>query len=383
MRKYSVDTKLNKEILTKLILDISKVEFNEKSHKQVEKIIRKSPSVEKKLFSKSQIITAFNELKDQINLPEKELNNFSLNVKMKDIRTISGVTPVTVLTKPFPCPGKCIFCPNDTRMPKSYIVDEPGAQRALANKFDPYAQTINRLIALNNIGHNVSKAEIIVLGGTWSSYPKTYQIWFIKRCFDALNDFSNTKNKDFIQTNEEQPFIEEKVEELKGENLSDTKTYNRAIAKALNISKQLKEAATWEELFEAHKINETANVRCVGLSIETRPDEINEKEVLNIRKLGATKVQLGVQSLNNKVLKLNKRGHDVKQTAKAFSLLRQAGFKIQIHYMPNLYGSSVEKDIKDFKKLFSNLYFKPDEIKLYPCSLIGSAELMKYYKKGL
>ena len=94
-----------------------------------------------------------------------------------------------MLTKPYPCPGKCVFCPNDVRMPKSYLKDEPGAQRAAANRFDPYLQTWNRLQAFRAIGHPTDKIELIVLGGTWSFYPEPYQIWFAKRCFDALNDF--------------------------------------------------------------------------------------------------------------------------------------------------------------------------------------------------
>ena len=108
---------------------------------------------------------------------------------------MSGVATLTVLTKPFPCPGKCIFCPNDVRMPKSYLANEPGAQRALKNNFDPYLQTYNRLQALNNIGHPIDKIEVIILGGTWSFYPEKYQIWFVKRIFEALNDFSENLDK--------------------------------------------------------------------------------------------------------------------------------------------------------------------------------------------
>lgn len=381
--KYHIDITLNKENLKKLLLSISKIEYNANSYKKVEKVMRKFPGANGKLFSKSQLITAYKSLQKELNLTPNNNKNLLLNIKMKEVRTISGVTPVTVLTKPYPCPGKCIFCPNDTKMPKSYLVNEPGAQRALANKFDPYSQTINRLIALHNIGHAVSKIELIVLGGTWSSYPQSYQIWFINRCFVALNDFSKNPTNTFFKTKNTDPINSKNLVNIKGENLSSTVSYNRVIAGALKISKQLKETETWANLEKSQKINEKAKVRCIGLSIETRPDEINEHEVVNIRKLGATKVQLGVQSLNNTVLKLNKRGHTIAQTAYAFNLLRKAGFKIQIHYMPNLYGSSVKKDIADFKKLFSNKNFKPDEIKLYPCSLISSAELINYYNKKL
>jgi len=143
------------------------------------------------------------------------------------------------------------------------------------------------------------------------------------------------------------------------------------------------ETATWEELFDAQKINEASKSRCVGLVIETRPDEINEEEVIRIRKLGATKVQIGFQSLNDEVLEKNKRGHNVETTRKAVQLLRLAGFKIHAHWMPNLYGSNPEADVKDYEKIFNDPDFKPDEMKVYPCSLIASAELMQYYKNGL
>ena len=111
------------------------------------------------------------------------------NCGANPVRTLSGVTPLTVLTKPFPCPGTCIFCPNDIRMPKSYLADEPGAQRAEKNAFDPYLQTYMRLQTYHNLGHSTDKIEIIILGGTWSFYPETYQIWFVKRILDALHDF--------------------------------------------------------------------------------------------------------------------------------------------------------------------------------------------------
>jgi elongator complex protein 3 len=143
------------------------------------------------------------------------------------------------------------------------------------------------------------------------------------------------------------------------------------------------EFAIWEELEEAHRENETAACRCVGLVIETRPDHISEEEVLRVRRLGATKVQIGFQSLNDEVLTLNKRGHDVAATRRAVKLLRQAGFKIHAHWMPNLYGSSPEEDVEDYRRMFEEGDFRPDELKVYPCSLIESAELMQYYEQGL
>jgi elongator complex protein 3 len=243
--------------------------------------------------------------------------------------------------KPYPCPGKCIYCPDVNNMPKSYIPSEPGAQRALTHQFDPYNQTKYRIQALKNVGHNTDKIELIILGGTCSVYPKQYQIWFVKRCFDAMNSFD--KN-----------YKEENIDE---------------------------ENITWQDLFKAQHFNETAKCRNVGLVLETRPDFITKEEVIRMRKLGATKVQIGIQSLNNKILKLNKRGHTIKETKEAFKLLRLAGFKIHAHIMPNLYRSNIKTDIEDYRKLWTKNYY-PDELKIYPTSILPNTELAKLYQEG-
>lgn len=383
MQQKRIDLNLNKNKIKNVLLEISKVE--NLNHKETEKLLRKFKSEENEIFSKSVLLTTYENLKKdkEINLSQDEEKNIYKLLRMKETRTISGVTPVTVLTKPFPCPGKCIFCPNDVRMPKSYLSDEPGAQRALSNKFDPYLQTFNRLLAFKNTGHPLDKIELIILGGTWSSYPETYQIWFVKRCFDALNEFENYNSTEMLR-NEELilPFEEDKLEEIDGQDLN--KSYNQIISNAIkNTQNILQETSTWEELFQAHIKNEESKSKCVGLVIETRPDEINEEEVIKIRKLGATKIQIGIQSLNDAVLKLNKRGHDVQKTIESLDLIRRAGFKIHGHYMPNLYGSNPELDKQDYEKMFSQIYFRPDELKIYPCSLIKTAELMKVYNQGL
>ncbi len=337
------------------------------------------------MYSKSEIVVGYQKLLESggLQLSTTEEAQFYKNIQMKKIRTLSGVTPVTVLTKPYPCPGKCIFCPNDVRMPKSYLSDEPGAQRALSNKFDPYLQTFNRLVAFKNTGHPTDKLELLILGGTWSSYPTTYQIWFVKRCFDAMNDFETRYDTKTLTPDLALPFDEAKLEDISGEHMA--KSYNQVISSATQEMHSLlkSESATWEELFEVHTQNEKSQTKCIGLVIETRPDEINEEEVIKIRRLGATRVQIGIQSLDDNVLSLNKRGHDVAKTEQSINLLRQAGFKILAHWMPNLYGSDPQKDKDDFIRLFENTSIKPDELKIYPCSLIDSAELMKYYKNGL
>ncbi len=392
----------NQKRMTELLQKIDAVASL--SHTEYAKLVKKFPQTDGDVYSKEDIIRAYRELQTTVGFKSTPAE-FIAKVRMKPMRTQSGVAPITVLTKPFPCPGKCIFCPNDIRMPKSYLSDEPGAQRAERNYFDPYLQTYNRLQALHNIGHEVDKAEIIVLGGTWSYYPEAYQIWFIKECFKALNDFGlrddrlvverryadmqATLEKNFQHAPTNSPTENEhNLEKHKIDGTVLDKSYNQTVSQLYVAPERLGgfdeyQQASWDELIAEQLVNETAQVRNVGLVIETRPDNISEAEVLRVRRLGCTKTQIGIQSLQDEVLTKNKRGHDVAATRKAFRLLRRAGFKIHAHWMANLYGSSVELDKKDFSELFSDPDFMPDELKVYPCSLIGSAELMQYYKKGL
>lgn len=247
-------------------------------------------------------------------------------IRMKPVRTLSGVTTVTGLTKPYPCPGKCIFCPTDVRMPKSYLPDEPGARRGLEHKYDPYNQVSSRISALQAVGHPTDKIELLILGGTWSVYPHDYQTWFVQRCFEAMNQ------------------------------------------------------ATSDSLVAAQQANETASSRNVGLVIETRPDEITPDEIAWLRKLGVTKVQMGVQSMDDHILELNCRGHTVADSHKAVALLRAAGLKIVLHWMPNLLGATLESDRLDFSRLWQDLC--PDELKIYPTQLLANTELYEYWQRG-
>jgi elongator complex protein 3 len=258
-------------------------------------------------------------------------------LRMKPVRTLSGVTTVTVLTKPYPCPGKCIFCPTDVRMPKSYLPDEPGAMRGVEHNFDPYAQVRSRLAQLENLGHPTDKIELLILGGTWSSYKRDYQEWFVARCFDALNSPNPPAPLPYREGGD-------------------------------------------GGLGQAHTLNESAPHRNVGLVIETRPDEITPDELRWLRHLGVTKVQLGAQSLDDHILEINQRGHDVATTHRAVSLLRAAGFKVVLHWMPNLLGATPESDRADFAKLWDGLC--PDEIKIYPNQLLANAELYEYWQRG-
>jgi elongator complex protein 3 len=350
----------------------------------MEPLLRRNPRPEGGFFSRSQLIAAFRAFETEEDFRFDEAR-FRRRVQRRPVRTQSGVTPLTVLTKPFPCPGKCIFCPNDVRMPKSYLSDEPGAQRAANNRFDPYLQTWNRLAAFDATGHPVDKVELIVLGGTWSFYPEAYQIWFVKRCLEAMNDFGagTDRRQEFDPGT---PDFEEIDAEVRGDEF-ERNPYNQRVTgflKARQSGEMLldHESSDWEALAAAQRQNEVAGARCVGLVLETRPDHVDESEVLRLRRLGATKIQLGVQSLDDDILEANRRGHGVAETRRAFDLLRRAGFKLHVHWMANLLGATPESDREDFVRLFEDQALRPDELKLYPCSLIETAELMGPWRRG-
>lgn len=290
------------------------------------KLLRQYPRAEGGQFAKDKIVAAYRQFcrSGQLTFSGETLQR----LQMKPVRTQSGVATVTVLTKPWPCPGECIFCPTDDQMPKSYLSDEPGALRAGQSEFDPYATTLGRLRALDNIGHPTDKVELLILGGTWSCYPLDYQAWYVQRCLDALNGVDSAS------------------------------------------------------LVQAQQRNETAARRNVGLVVETRPDFIDAAEARRLRSYGVTKVQLGAQSLDDRILALNQRGHTVEQTRQAVSILRAAGFKLHLHWMPNLLGATPESDLADYEKLWSDPALRPDELKIYPCVLVRESELVKWWERG-
>lgn len=348
----------------------------------LQRILRKNLKDGRDFFTKSEVIQGYRFLRREAGHDPRVEGPLVERLRMKPVRTSSGVAPVTVLTKPFPCPGKCIFCPSDVRMPKSYLADEPGAQRAGEHAFDPFRQVMSRLWTYHQIGHPIDKIELIILGGTWSSYDLDYRRWFVLRLFEALNSFRPGELVPLGPLPESAPDwgrVEEAVIPLEG-----SRSYNEVIvdARARKETRSAHEVAEWSELEAAHLENEKAFARCVGLVAETRPDHIDSAEVLSLRRLGVTKVQLGVQSLDDEVLKANHRGHNSAATRRAVHLLRQAGFKLHLHWMPNLHGSTPERDSIDFRRLFEDPALRPDEVKIYPCSLIESAELMHYWRAG-
>ena len=333
-------------------------------------------------------------------------------LRMKPRRSASGVATITVITKPWPCGGDCLFCPNDLRMPKSYLHNEPACERAEQNWFDPYLQVTSRLTALTQMGHATDKIELIVLGGTWSDYPQGYQVWFISELFRALNEFDSAPDtapdgafaalggldaaSDFETRREwylESGFPHEPAQfeafaaEVQGEVDEGTLSYNRAFRRLYGGSRPWRLAAQvqtegFDSLETQQRRNESARHRVVGLVIETRPDAVTPEALMLIRRLGCTKVQMGVQTLDQEVLDANDRGISLGRIERAFELLRIFGFKIHAHAMANLLGSTPERDKEDYGRLVRDTPFQPDEIKLYPCALIEGTRLEERHRDG-
>ncbi len=304
----------------------------------------------RKLFSsyhmqpvpKSTLISAYRQLLADGEISEnKQLESL---LTKRAVRTLSGVSVITVLTKPFICPGKCVYCPTEPNMPKSYLSNEPAAQRAVRNKFDAIDQLQSRIRALDNNGHEVDKLEIIVLGGTWSAYDKAYQEEFVRDLFYAANAYGTGDSSLGAR-----PSSEQRVPST---------------------------------LLEEQTINETSRYRIIGLTLETRPDHIDEDEVKRLRWLGCTRVQLGVQHTDDKLLELIRRGDTLANAIKATRLLKEAGFKVDHHYMPDLPGSTPAHDLEMFRYVYTSEDLQPDQVKIYPCVVNEYAQLWHWYKNG-
>ena len=332
-RKRSFDPAAHRNALSAIFREVLAVQESEwDASRTLRSILARYPKDGKGFYAKSDLVAGFRLLIDEGEIdPDPLLLD---RIRMKPVRTSSGVAPVTVLTAPAGCPGQCIFCPDDWRMPKSYIYDEPGAQRAERDGFDPFKQTLGRIDAFESIGHDTSKVELLILGGTWSAYGQDYREWFVRRCFDAMNSY---RDPGYV---------------------------------------------TSSSLEEAQQSNVLSANRNVGLVVETRPDWITPDEIRHMRRLGVTKVQIGVQSLDDEVLDLNKRGHTVAEVRQALGLLRTAGFKLHLHWMPNLYGATLDSDRVSFRRFYDDPAIRPDELKIYPCSLIAGTELYQKWLAG-
>ena len=276
----------------------------------------------------------------------KENNSFERLLRKRAIRTMSGIAPVAVLTKPYECPGKCAYCPTEKNVPQSYLSNEPAVMRAIRCNYNPYIQTQFRLKALEANGHIPTKIELIVIGGTWSYFPKNYKYWYIKECFRAANDYYHKAPQ------------------------------KKSITEKSSF-KKLKEA-----LYSEQKRNEKTKYQIIGLTLETRQDYINEAEVLEMRDLGCTRVELGVQTTDDKILKLNKRGHENSETIRATKILKDFGFKVTYHLMPGLPGATPEKDFRMFQGLFTDEAYQPDQIKFYPTVVTKGSLLYRWWRDG-
>ena len=300
-----------------------------------------------KILSHSEILKEYrNELGAQTTKRQSELERI---LRKRSVRTMSGIAPVAVLTKPYPCPGKCAYCPTEKDVPQSYLSNEPAVMRAIRCGYDPYKQVQLRLSALEANGHEPTKIELIVIGGTWSVLPENYKYWYITQCFKAANEYEKVKNVKIKVKNDNAKF---KIAKLKNN---------------LNLEQ---------------KKNEIAKYKIIGVTLETRPDYINDKELLEMRELGATRVELGVQAIDDKILKLNKRGHGVAEITQATAMLKNYGFKVTYHIMPGLPGSAAKKDLAMFKKLFADERFQPDQLKFYPTVVTRGSLLYKWWRAG-
>jgi len=260
-------------------------------------------------------------------------------IQKRKVRTMSGIANITVLTKDLGCPGQCIFCPTEKGMPKSYLSNEPAMMRAVRNEFSAYKQVKTRLNGLKAQGHDITKIDVRTAGGTWGAVPLWYQDRFLKGIYLALNEGPGE-------------FIEHSDDEIK----------------AMDLQALIKE-------------NETADCRCVGLWVETRPDWVDEEELKRLRSYGVTGIELGIQTTDDKVNEFNKRGHGLAESINATKICRDIGLKVCHHLMPNLPTATLESDLKSGRDLFELEGLRPDYLKVYPTMVTPFSDLEKMVKE--
>ena len=318
--------------------------------------------------------------KNKLNLFPKTIAFNLLNnseFKSKPVRTMSGVAPVAIMTKPEHCPhGTCTFCSGGPGsyfgdVPKSYTGNEPASMRALRNTFDAYLQVFNRLEHYVLLQQVPEKVELIIMGGTFLAYDRAYQDSFIMDALQAMNDFGelffdeNGLKYDFFKGFFELP------RDFKNKDISDT-LKNKILL--------LKKKSTLEQ--EQLK-NETSKIRCCVFNLETKPDWCFEEHINQALRLGTTRVEVGIQTLNDSILKKTNRGHTLEDSKKASQLLKDSFLKTCFHVMIGLPGSSKKEDINNFKILFEDENYKPDALKIYPCMVMPGTPLFKQYEKGM
>lgn len=349
-----INKKMDKlEIIDEIIKTWVKVKDldKDKFHKLKNTIYKKYGL--KKPFPSTEIIDRFLEL---IFLWVVQDNaNFRKILRKRWVRSLSGVTVISLLTKSFYCPGECLYCPTFEWLPKSYIPDEPAVQRAVLNDFDPVLQIHNRLRALEVTWHKIEKNDVRIIGWTWSVYPKPYRDDFIKDIYDAFTTYDEMKT--YIESTD-----------LSNDKFASFK---------LKAWFGLKRSKTLEE---AKKRNETARCRVIWMAIETRPDWIDQKELKLLREYWVTRVEIWYQTTIDEINELNKRWHWNKESIKATKDLKDAWFKVVAHMMPNLLWSTPDLDRKSLKEVFDNQLFRPDELKIYPMVVTDNSELTKIWR---
>ncbi len=318
---------MNKIPINQFILEFASGELSRRRFDKLQRVYAKSSQLS--FFTNDELLLAYQSLLiGQLIGRNSDLEKF---LTLKSTRSMSGIVVVSVLTKPYDCPGRCLYCPTQAGAPKSYLAEEPAVMRAITCNYDPFLQVSSRLKALEAVGHITEKVNIRIIGGTWSAYTPSYRKNFVQELFRAAND----------------PSPESGVRSLE----------------------------------KLQRKNETAKHRIVEISVETRQDHVDMEEIKFLRELGVTKVELGVQSLDDNILKMNNRGNDTTSTIHATKMLKNAGFKVSYQMMVNLYGSDQKKDLAVFKELFSDPNFKPDHLKIYPLALVKEAEIYKLYQK--
>jgi elongator complex protein 3 len=291
------------------------------------------------------------------------------------MRTMSGVSPLALMTAPFACPhGKCVYCPGGPGspfgdVPQSYTGKEPSTMRGIRNLYDPYLIVFNRLEQFIATGHYPEKTEVIVQGGTFPALPAKYQEEFVMYALKAMNDFGEKFYGGGIRFDEFLSFFE-----LPGE-VGD----RSRIEKVHGKERQLKGASSLEA---EQRRNESARIRCVALCVETKPDWCFEEHIDGMLGLGTTRVEMGVQCLRDGVMKSTHRGHTLQDAVKATRLMRNSLLKIGYHMMPGLPGMTKEMDLEDYRELFSNPDYMPDAIKIYPTTVMKGTGLYGMWKAG-
>ncbi|MEK6921760.1 MAG: tRNA uridine(34) 5-carboxymethylaminomethyl modification radical SAM/GNAT enzyme Elp3, partial [Nanoarchaeota archaeon] len=356
----------------------------EKSHSK-----KQINQLKTKLCAKHHLKKIPTDIDIMLHATEKELKTIKKYLLTKPMRSRSGVTPIAVMSAPYSCPhGKCTFCPGGPGsefgdVPQSYTGHEPSTMRAIRANYDSYIIVFNRLEQFVVSGHIPQKAEVIIQGGTLPGTPREYQINFVKDIYQALNDFGKLffltkKSKTGIGKEESKVNITKIKEffELPGE-IGAEGRQERMNKKILAIKNKQKTTLEKEE-----NKNETAPIRCVGLTIETKPDWGFAEHGNLMLGLGATRVELGVQTVYEEPLRVTHRGHTLADSHKSIRELRDLGFKLNFHYMLGLPETTKEMDVVGLRELFDNPLYKPDMLKIYPCMVMKGTPLYHVWKAG-